>query len=60
LIAGNLSMPNPRGVGNIVGNPGNGFVRITCMWSGAWGSLIGLGPTLRKFDRDDNIWKTIN
>ncbi len=28
-IAGNASMPNPRGAGNITGNTGNGFVRIT-------------------------------
>ncbi len=29
MTAGNASMPNPRGAGNITGNTGNGFVRIT-------------------------------
>ena len=28
-IAGNQSMPNPRGTGNITGNNGNGYARIT-------------------------------
>ncbi len=29
LTAGNASIPNPRGAGNITGNSGNGYVRIT-------------------------------
>lgn len=29
MTAGNGSMPNPRGSGNIIGNTGNGFARIT-------------------------------
>ncbi len=29
MIAGNASMPNPRGTGNITGNSGNGFVQIS-------------------------------
>ncbi len=29
LTAGNASMPNPRGTGNITGNSGHGFARIT-------------------------------
>ena len=29
MIAGNASMPNPRGTGNITGNSGNGYARIT-------------------------------
>lgn len=29
MIAGNTSMPNPRGTGNIVGNSGNGYAKIT-------------------------------
>ena len=29
MIAGNASMPNPRGSGNITGNTGNGYAKIT-------------------------------
>ncbi len=29
MIAGNASMPNPRGTGNMTGNAGHGYVRIT-------------------------------
>lgn len=29
MIAGNASMPNPRGTSNIIGNSGNGYARIT-------------------------------
>ncbi len=29
MIAGNASMPNPRGTGNITGNSGHGFVQIS-------------------------------
>jgi hypothetical protein len=29
MIAGNQSMPNPRGGGNITGNSGDGYAKIT-------------------------------
>jgi hypothetical protein len=34
MIAGNQSMQNPRGEGNITGNSGNGYAKITLTMEG--------------------------
>jgi len=58
-ISGNQSMPNPRGSGNIIGNPGHGFVRITALQSYEM-FIAEVDGILRTYNEESGLWLPVN
>jgi hypothetical protein len=60
MIAGNASMPNPRGNNNLIGNGNNGFIRITVLETdNSYLNLIQIANTFRYYDEDNQRWRII-